>query len=82
MLGNALEPQTKESKFHIVYDQKLSIIGMGEDLPKTIVRRATGLPKEKKDRSEKKSIQSPPPPPPSSNKKNDDLFGGFGDFKP
>ena len=83
MLGRALEPQTKETKFHIVYDRRLGIIGMGEDLPKTIVRAATGPPKDKKDKFEKKKIQTPPPPPPtSSNKQGEDLFSGFGDFKP
>lgn len=95
ILGAALEPQTKETKFRLYYNQKLGIIAIGEDTPKTITRKVTGserdLTADKKGRpADRKSPAASPsspsqtapaaPPPAQAPKKNDDFFGGFGDF--
>lgn len=95
ILGAALEPQTKETKFRLYYDQKAGIIGIGEDTPKTITRKVTeaGMKKEsesktkesadKEDRKTKteQKKEAPSADQKTPQKKDDDFFGGFGDFK-
>ena len=85
VLGAALEPQTKESAFRLYYNKKLGIIGIGEDLPKTIARKVTGASKEgapdsKGDKTKADKKTPPPPAPPAAPKKpaGDDFFGDFG----
>ncbi len=89
ILGAALEPQTKLTNFRLYYDKKQGIIGIGEDMPKTITKKVTEADmqifreqQKMKKTGEKKSSSAPPPvaPPQGSPKKPDDAFGGFGDF--
>lgn len=86
ILGAAQEPQTKETKFRLYYDRSYGIIGIGEDVPKTIVRKVTGAGKESKAEEKKSSARpvekkpSSTPPAGSGQKKGDDFFGSFGDF--
>lgn len=81
ILGATLEPQTKTSNFRLYYDKKLGIIGIGEDMPKTITKKVTGE-EAQAARAEEKGRRGPerklPPPPPPA--KSEDAFGGFGDF--
>ena len=64
------------------------IIGIGEDIPKTLVRKVTGNDKrvrrKKKLKKEAVKKRAEPPPPTrrtkSQPKKTEDFFGGFGDF--
>ena len=84
VLGAALEPQTKETAFRLYYNQKIGIIGIGEDMPKTIAKKVTGSSKEgaadgKGDKA-KPDKKTPPPPAPPAQKKPaaDDMFGDFG----
>jgi hypothetical protein len=84
MTGAALEPQTKENDFRLYYDQDSGVVSMGESMPKTIVRKATGVSKsyKKSKKGEQQKIPAPAPPPgASSPKKQDDFFGGFGEFE-
>ncbi len=94
LLGTALEPQTKETKFRLYYNQKMGIIAIGEDIPKTITRRVTGTAKSDKEKQETdqkskpgapgKDVKKVPGQPataaPAQQKKADDFFGSFGDF--
>lgn len=89
LLGVALEPQTKETKFRLFYDRKMGIVGIGEDIPKTITRRVSGSPKEREAKSEEnKKVKLPEKKTPSGQststpqkkEKEEDFFGGFGDF--
>ncbi len=90
MLGAALEPQTKQTKFRFYYDRDDGIVGIGEDAPKTIVRKST----ESKDLGPRitagsyanpavdRSSSRPSAPvqksAPKPAKKEDDFFGDFG----
>ena len=87
ILGVALEPQTKETKFRLYYDQKTGIIAIGEDTPKTITRKITEAEaiakanKQSEKKSTEKKTNSPERPKQPTPTKNNDGFGGFGDFK-
>lgn len=94
ILGASLEPQTKETTFRMYYNRSSGMLGIGEDTPKTIVRKATPemLPKMGKDGRPVRPVErygsgttaapasAPPAPPKPAAKKNEDFFGGFGDF--
>lgn len=88
MLGAALEPQTKETKFRLYFDQEAGIIGIGEDIPKTITRKVTastakeakGEEKDKKAKLPEKKGSPNAQTPTAAPKKKEDFFGGFGDF--
>lgn len=86
ILGAAFEPQTKETKFRLFYDRKIGIIGIGEDLPKTITSKKIGTvsstkTEEKKAKpAEQKSPVRTPPVTPATQKPKEDFFQGFGDF--
>ena len=86
ILGAGLEPQTKTSNFRLYYDKKIGIIGIGEDMPKTITKKTTEADmqaaREQKGKKPYEKKQAPPPstPAPTSAPKSEDPFGGFGDF--
>ena len=95
LLGATLEPQTKESKFRLYFDKSSGILGIGEDLPKTITRKVTaGMmqsreektkdEKPKKEKTAERQTESAQPAKSQDQsqpqKKNEDFFGGFGDF--
>lgn len=92
MLGASLEPQTKETKFRFYFNRDDGIVGIGEDAPKTIVRKSSGDPnapakpgaRGPSGSGAQKSYAPPPPqrpaPPKATKKGDDDMFGGFGDF--
>ncbi len=82
ILGATLEPQTKASNFRLYYDQKLGIIAIGEDMPKTISKKVTESEKQliRAEEKGKKQNERRLPQPPPQTKQNDDAFGGFGDF--
>lgn len=85
ILGATLEPQTKATSFRLYYDKKLGIIGIGEDMPKSISRKITEAEKmeedaiEKEKRLKKRRISKPAPIRPKRTVE-EDPFGGFGDF--
>jgi len=92
MLGAAIEAQTKLTKFRLYYDRKNAIIGIGEDAPKTIVRKVTGtlaeIERKKGAAKPAPGKKAPPPPaeakpapqPKKESQENQDFFGGFGEF--
>ncbi len=83
MLGATLEPQTKASNFRLFYDKKLGIIGIGEDMPKTISKKVTEAEhqiSQSEEKNKRPGAKKQLPPPPAPTKQNDDSFGGFGDF--
>lgn len=67
MLGASLEPQTKESKFRLYYNRSSGMLGIGEDTPKTIVRKSTPdmVNRKKDDKKGKSSAYSPQTPAPN-----------------
>jgi len=81
LLGAALEPQTKASKFRLYFDSKSGIVGIGEDLPKTITRKVTqedqlfeaipgSLPSANQNNSRSKRFQTRSPVSVGAGKKN------------
>lgn len=86
MLGASLEPQTKLSKFRFYFNRKEGIVAIGEDAPKTIVRKSTGENKPSAargagSRPADSSYSAPPAAPktpPKPAKKEEDFFGDFG----
>ncbi len=85
MLGASLEPQTKQTKFRFYFNRKEGLVGMGEDAPKTIVRKSTGENRQTGARGASgnpgSSYQPPPAPrstPKPAAKKEEDFFGDFG----
>ncbi len=87
MLGASLEPQTKQTKFRFFFDRDDGLVAIGEEAPKTIVRKSSGDGPGAKPGAAKPQPgagYAPPPAqrpaPPKATKKDDDMFGGFGDF--
>ena len=54
LLGATIEPQTKETNFRLFYDRDLGIIGIGEDVPKTLGRKVSGSLKDIQAKEDKK----------------------------
>ena len=91
LLGAALEPQTKQTKFRLYFDQETGFLGIGEDVPKTIIRKVTEfgpskvMPKFEKNPDKKKAegaTPATPEPKRPPKKESQDFLGNFGDFNP